>query len=251
MNLEGLILPEKVSLPKLKSWIMAWTGLSPWLLAECQKFAGSLNEALALSLGVPVGDAMSEGELAAGFAAWPGLSPSEREQWILRVLLSMEVGERRDFMRFLGGRSVGVGGEGSVTGLAAETISLRVCAVLLYVKPMGRVRVEYECTFGLLVGGEDFVGCFRAMMSEGPAMDWIGENLGERVGPIRGVRVSELFELDCKGVQESRRHKAGFKAERVSVVGWLRDQSGMFGEVTRLDTVRGSLPRPQGFGQSD
>lgn len=247
MNFEGMRAPEKVSMSKLKSWILAFTGIPPWLMVECQRFAGSLNEALALSLGAPVGEALSEEALAEGFAAWPGLSPSEREQWVLEVLMSMEVADRRAFMRLLGGRTLGAAGVGVD---ATETISLRVCGVLLYVREMGRVVREYECTFGLAAEGGGFVGCFKSVVGQGEAMDWISENLAERIGPIRGVRVSELFVLDCEGVQQSRRHKAGFKATAVSVVGWQRDQSGDFAAVTRLAEVRDALPKPQDSGQN-
>ncbi len=244
MNFEGMKTPEKVSMTKLKSWILGFTGLPPWLLLACQRFAGSLNEALALSLGPPVGELANESTIQAGFSTWGEMSLEERQNWVVAVLLSMEVTDRRAFMRFLGGRA-----PNSTSVAAIETISLQVCGVLLYVRELGRAVREYECTFGLLAEDNGFVGCFKSMLGEGEVMDWISENLGERVGPIRGVRVSELFVLDCEGVQESRRHKAGFKATSVSVIRWDRNRSGDFSAVTRLSEVRDALPRPQDSAQ--
>lgn len=244
MNFEGMKTPEKVSMTKLKSWILGFTGVPPWLMVECQRFAGSLNEALALSLGPPVGELANESAIEAGFSAWGGMSLEERQNWVVAVLLSMEVTDRRAFMRFLGGRA-----SNNATGIATEMISLQVCGVLLYVRELGRAARQYECTFGLLADDNGFVGCFKSMLGEGEVMDWISENLGERVGPIRAVRVSELFVLDCEGVQESSRHKAGFKATSVSVIRWDRNRSGNFSAVTRLSEVKDALPRPQDSGQ--
>jgi hypothetical protein len=75
---------------------------------------------------------------------------------------------------------------------------------------------------------------------------WISDNLGERIGPIRAVNVSEVFALHCEGVQWSKRHKAGFKANSVRVISWLREGA----EVSRLVDVKASLSKPQDSGQS-
>lgn len=260
-NFIGLEAPQKVSMGKLKLWLSESLGMPFWLIAESQRFAGSLNEALALVLGAPEGE-MSRLDIEEGFAQWGGWTDGERRAWVFRVLVSMEVEDRRRFMALLNGRLV--------TGSATETemaeniasVSVMVRAVLLYVRPMGRSVLQYELTFGLRTGEESeatYVGCFKAVVGtdesgvanhglsdELSLLEWIGLNLGERIGPIRGVRVSEVFELHCDGVQWSKRHKAGFKAERVRVVSWLRDTAGVSG----LWEVRDCLPRPQDFGQS-
>lgn len=275
-NFIGLEAPQKVSMGKLKLWFSESLGMPLWLIAESQRFAGSLNEALALVLGAPEGE-VSRLDIEQGFAQWGGWTDGERRAWVIRVLVSMEVDDRRRFMALLNGRlftgsalagMAGMDGAAASSGTGTEmaeniaSVSVKVRAVLLYVRPMGRSVLQYELTFGLRTGeesGASFVGCFKAVVGMDEAgvaihgltdelslLEWIGSNLGERIGPIRGVRVSEVFELHCDGVQWSKRHKAGFKAERVRVVSWLRDTAGVSG----LWEVRDCLPRPQDSGQS-
>lgn len=271
-NFIGLEAPQKVSMGKLKLWLSESLGIPLWLIAESQRFAGSLNEALALVLGAPDGE-MSRMDIEQGFVQWGGWTDGEQRAWVIRVLVSMEVEDRRSFMALLNGRLVtgsALAGKAGAAGSATETemaeniasVSVMVRAVLLYVRPMGRSVLQYELTFGLRTGEESeatYVGCFKAVVGTDEAgeaihglsdelslLEWIGSNLGERIGPIRGVRVSEVFELHCDGVQWSKRHKAGFKAEQVRVVSWLRDTAGVSG----LWEVRDCLPRPQDFGQS-
>ena len=269
MNFDGLVVAEKVSLPRLKSWILAATGLPLWLLTESQRFAGSLNEALALVLGPPEGK-IAEKELAEGLERWREWDELQKQAWTIQVLLLMEVPDRRSFMALLNGRTAT-----KPVGLseAVETISLQVDAILLYVRPLGRGIAQYELTFGLrvdeivdggleeekLLSDSQYIGCLKAMVGddgaggglqgvswEGALTQWISENLGERIGPIRGVRVSEVFSLHCKGVEFSKRHKAGFKAASVRMLAWHSEGAS----VTPLSAVRDLLPKPQDSGQS-
>lgn len=254
MNFDGLMVAEKVSMPRLKSWILAATGLPLWLLTESQRFAGSLNEALALVLGPPQGS-IEKKEIAEGLDRWREWDELQKQAWTIQVLLLMEVWDRRLFMALLNGRTAT-----KPVGLTdtVETISLQVDAILLYVRPLGRGISQYELTFGL---GSDqhYTGCLKAVVGddgaggglqgvswEGALTQWISENLGERIGPIRGVRVSEVFALHCEGVEWSRRHKAGFKAAKVRLVAWHSEGAG----VTPLSVVRDLLPKPQDSGQS-
>lgn len=254
MNFDGLRIPEKVSMPRLKSWILAATGLPLWLLAESQRFAGSLNEALALVLGPPQGS-IEEKEIAAGLDRWREWDELQKQAWTIQVLLLMEVSDRRLFMALLNGRT-----STKPVGLtdAVETISLQVDAILLYVRPLGRGISQYELTFGL-ASDQYYTGCLKAVVGddgeggglqgvswEGALTQWISENLGERIGPIRGVRVSEVFALHCDGVEWSRRHKAGFKAAKVRLLAWHSEGAS----VTPLSVVRDLLPKPQDSGQS-
>ena len=269
MNFDGLVVAEKVSMPRLKSWILAATGLPLWLLTESQRFAGSLNEALALVLGPPQGS-IEEKEIAEGLDRWREWDELQKQAWTIQVLLLMEVSDRRLFMALLNGRTATklVGSSETV-----ETISLQVDAILLYVRPLGRGISQYELTFGLrvddiadggleeekLLSDSQYTGCLKAVVGddgaggglqgvswEGALTQWISENLGERIGPIRGVRVSEVFALRCEGVEWSRRHKAGFKAAKVRLLAWHSDGAS----VTPLSLVRDLLPKPQDSGQS-
>jgi len=254
VNFDGLVVAEKVSMPRLKSWIVAATGLPLWLLTESQRFAGSLNEALALVLGPPQGS-IEEKEIAAGLDRWRDWDELQKQAWTIQVLLLMEVTDRRLFMALLNGRAATkpVG-----SSEAVETISLQVDAILLYVRPLGRGISQYELTFGL-GSDQQYTGCLKAVVGddgaggglqgvswEGALTQWISENLGERIGPIRGVRVTEVFALHCEGVEWSRRHKAGFKAAKVRMVAWHSEGAS----VTPLSVVRDLLPKPQDSGQS-
>jgi hypothetical protein len=143
-------------------------------------------------------------------------------------------------------------------------------AILLYVRPIDRMNTQYELTFGLYKE-EGYTSCLRAMLGEDGMggwlqglddepvlLDWITDNLGERIGPIRSVTVSEVFELQCDGVELSKRHKAGFKAESVRVLKWLRNAgnaiapltAGNQSMITSLEWVRDFLPKPQDSGQT-
>ena len=289
MRFEGLVAPQRVSMGKLKQWVMDSTGISPWLIGECQRFAGSLNEALALVLGPSQGEVDEEAMwmmLEEGFGLWLGWTVDEQRLWVVRMMLMMEVEDRRGFMALLNGRlwsgggGLGVARTGSsglenleASGLENPETSIQVNAILLYVKPMGRTNAQYELTFGLrthdFVGGglaeeaslsdQQYTGSFRAVVGEDeqggwcqgmegePALiAWISANLGERIGPIRAVKVSEVFALHCEGVQSSKRHKAGFKANSVRVLAWHSEGAS----VTPLSVVRDLLPKPQDSGQS-
>jgi hypothetical protein len=293
MRFEGLVAPQRVSMAKLKQWVMDSIGISPWLMGECQRFSGSLNEALALVLGSSQ-DKENEDALRMmleeGFGLWPSWTVDEQRLWTVQMMLMMEVDDRRGFMALLNGRSwAGVGGtRASGLGVSGLNImqsddpnhptmnglaSIQVTAILLYVKPMGRSNTQYELTFGLQThdfgdGGlakkaslsdQQYTGCFRAVIGEdeqggwcqgleeeAALIAWISSNLGERIGPIRAVKVSEVFALHCEGVQWSKRHKAGFKANLVRVMSWLRGGA----DVCRLVDVKASLPKPQDSGQS-
>ncbi len=268
MNFDGFGVAEKVSMPRLKSWILAATGLPLWLLIESQRFAGSLNEALALVLGPPQGS-IEEKELADGLGRWRDWDELQKQAWAIQVLLLMEVPDRRSFMALLNGRTATKPVGSSDT---AERISLQVDAILLYVRPLGRGIAQYELTFGLrvddsadggleeekLLSDSQYTGCLKAVVGddgkggglqgvpwEGELTQWISGNLGERIGPIRGVRVSEVFSLHCEGVECSKRHKAGFKAASVRMLAWRRDVA----QVTPLSVIRALLPKPQDSGQ--
>jgi hypothetical protein len=101
-------------------------------------------------------------------------------------------------------------------------------------------------------------GWLQGLDDEPVLLDWITDNLGERIGPIRSVTVSEVFELQCDGIELSKRHKAGFKAESVRVLKWLRNAenaiapltAGNQSMVTSLEWVRDFLPKPQDSGQT-
>lgn len=271
----NLIFPIKVSVNTMKGWILERTGISAWLFIECQRFAGSLNEALALLMGTPTGG-ITAMVLQHGFERWDTWTDSERKEWFLFLLSAMEVEERRLLMSLLSGRSsatlISKYGLGKISSLRdiKETTSITVNAILLYVRPIDRMNTQYELTFGLYKE-EGYTSCLRAILGEDGMggwlqglddepvlLDWITDNLGERIGPIRSVTVSEVFELQCDGIELSKRHKAGFKAESVRVLKWLRNAenaiapltAGNQSMVTSLEWVRDFLPKPQDSGQT-
>ena len=84
----NLIFPIKVSVNTMKGWILERTGISAWLFIECQRFAGSLNEALALLMGTPTGG-ITAMVLQHGFERWDTWTDSERKEWFLFLLSAM------------------------------------------------------------------------------------------------------------------------------------------------------------------
>ena len=45
-----------VTMVQLKRWVMEAAGIESWLLDDCKRFTGSMNEAMALVLGPSGGD---------------------------------------------------------------------------------------------------------------------------------------------------------------------------------------------------
>lgn len=269
------IFPIKLGMKTIKGWILEWTGIPLWLLNECQGYTGSLNEALALLMGPPNG-VVTDIALHWGFARWANWTDVERKEWLLSVLIALEVVERRLLFSLLQGRKDAKiltdykFGEPSNTRELDETTSLIVMAMLLYVRPINRMNAQYELTFGLN-HEESYISCFRANLGkddegsliqgledELEILTWINGNLGERIGPIRGVTPGAIFELQCDGIQRSSRHKSGFKTESVRIKNWLRGDKfptdsvsgGDQFKVTTIGFVRDSLPKPQDSGQS-
>ena len=275
LDAEGkLIFPIKVGTNTLKAWVLEWTGIPLWLLNECQGYTGSLNEALALLLGSPSGGVTGTA-LQAGFERWTNWTEVERKDWLLSVFVAMEVEERRLLFSLLQGRrnakilmNYGLGKPSTAMDFN-EMITLTVNAMLLYVRPTGRTNAQFELTFGLYHEGA-YISCLRANLGQDvdggwiqglddelDILTWINGNLGERIGPIRGVTPGEIFELQCESVQRSSRHKSGFKSESVRILKWIRgaknSNDSLSGAnqsiVTALDWVRDSLPKPQDSGQ--
>lgn len=263
-----------VTQAQLKFCAMQAVDIDEWMMKECIRHVGTLNEAMALILGAPKGELVTEAEIVLGLEKFSELSESHRFAWIVCLWHRMEVMERRLFNARLMGRSHlklqgknaikgSIASEiqfketvvGGIDGLATPGIQVVVRAVLMYVESLGRGKMGYKFTLGLL-GDLGWVSCIMldfVMNVDGSVMEgitstewqmlnaWIKQNTLERFGPVRSVLVKQVFEVVCTGVVPSGRHKAGIKVFSAQILAWRASDS--LDEVTPLSEVTGKLLR--------
>lgn len=103
-------------------------------------------------------------------------------------------------------------------------------AILLYAQPgQGwRANLYTDLTFGVWQGQElvpiakAYSGLSQEEITE---LDrWIRKNTEEKFGPVRKVKIEQVFEIAFEGIQESKRHKSGIALRFPRIFRWRRDK---------------------------
>lgn len=240
------------TMAQLKRWVMEATGIEPWLLDECKRFTGSMNEAMALVLGQVAGDDTElAGEvvkqLLAVMEAMVASPDWEKQTWVVERWRSMNVTQRMQFNALLTGRYEGLilkSHRGILPVKAGNVLEfVEVTAVLLYAKA-GRMGAYGELSMALSDGGGGLVVVAKVDLGiaegdHGWLQKWISENAGERFGPIVSLPAALFFRIRCEAVALSKRHKSGLQVGKVLLVSRL--ENGNMMELTEVGAVRALL----------
>ena len=241
-----------VTMVQLKRWVMEAAGIESWLLDDCKRFTGSMNEAMALVLGSSGGDDVElEGaEVKQLLAEMENLLASpdwEKQTWVVTQWRRMTVTQRMQFNALLTGRYEGLilkshrGILPVKTGMVLE--SVEVTAVLLYARA-GRMGAYGELSMALSDGQGVLVVVAKVDLGSaegdwGWLQTWIGENAGERFGPIVSLPAELLFRIRCEAVMRSKRHKSGIQVGKALLIAHV--ESGNMEALTELGAVSALL----------
>jgi hypothetical protein len=241
-----------VTMVQLKRWVMDAAGIESWLLDDCKRFTGSMNEAMALVLGSSGGDDVElEGaEVKQLLAEMENLLASpdwEKQTWVVTQWHRMTVTQRMQFNALLTGRYEGLilkSHRGILPVKAGSVLEfVEVTAVLLYAKA-GRMGAYGELSMALSDGGGGLVVVAKVDLgiaegNYGWLQTWISENAGERFGPIVSLPAAVFFRIRCEAVALSKRHKSGLQVGKALLVSRL--ENGNLMELTEVGAVSALL----------
>lgn len=114
--------------------------------------------------------------------------------------------------------------------------------ILLYAQPgQGwRANLYTDYTFGVWQGDElvpiakAYSGLTQEEIIE---LDrWIRKNTVEKFGPVRKVKLEQVFEIAFEGIQESKRHKSGVALRFPRIFRWRKDKPPA--ECDSLESIR-------------
>lgn len=103
-------------------------------------------------------------------------------------------------------------------------------AILMYAQPGtgGRANLYTDYTFGVW-HDKEIVPITKAYsgltQEEILKLDhWIRKNTEEKFGPVRKVKLQQVFEIAFEGIQKSSRHKSGVALRFPRIAHWRKDK---------------------------
>jgi DNA ligase 1 len=115
-------------------------------------------------------------------------------------------------------------------------------AVLIYAqRGQGwRANLYTDYTFGIWKGDE-LVPIAKAYsgLTQDEILEldrWIRKNTEEKFGPVKKVKVEQVFEIAFEGIQESKRHKSGVALRFPRIHRWRKDK--LAAECDSLESIR-------------
>ncbi|MES3037819.1 MAG: ATP-dependent DNA ligase [Bdellovibrionota bacterium] len=122
---------------------------------------------------------------------------------------------------------------------------LTIDAVLVYAQSGSgrRSNLFTDYTFAVKKG-EEYVTFAKAYSGlddiEIEELDrWIRRHTEEKFGPVRSVKLEQVFEIGFEGIMESQRHKSGFAVRFPRILRWRKDK--LVKDIDTVDNLAGLL----------